>query len=394
MKRQQKAARTHSEVTSTTSHEGMRRASSDVVAKLGVWCDLALLGVATAHLSVAPYTKVEESFNVQASHDFLFHGTDLPSYDHHEFPGVVPRTCLGALAIALAASPLSWLSQVLGCSKVASLIAVRFMLAAMVTLGFSYFRKAVMRRFSGSVGVALTVIMCAQFHLPFYMSRPLPNTFALALTLLAYSKWLADEHRACLAILIATMTIFRSELLVLAAMIALSALVSRLTQPPGTQRGIGFLEGIVVGFIAMCGALLCSAPIDSLFWWHSVQRPLWPEGEVFYYNTVLNKSQAWGVSPFHWYFTSALPKAMLGAVLLLPFGLMPWPRSLPLPASLSAAHHSMGHLVLPVLAFVLLYSLLPHKELRSARLRNHDRPRGPHHLVRTHRPRRQWYCGL
>ena len=71
------------------------------------------------HLYLSPYTKVEESFNLQAVHDILTYG--LPreefvdrlqaQYDHFSFPGAVPRTFVGALALAGVARPFIWLSQ-------------------------------------------------------------------------------------------------------------------------------------------------------------------------------------------------------------------------------------------------------------------------------------------
>lgn len=72
------------------------------------WVGLVLLlaGLILLHLFVAPYTKVEESFHVQATHDILAHGfpygdnIDRSHYDHFEFPGAVPRTAVGATILA------------------------------------------------------------------------------------------------------------------------------------------------------------------------------------------------------------------------------------------------------------------------------------------------------
>ena len=81
---------------------------------------LLLPGVILLHLFVSPYTKVEESFNIQATHDILTYG--IPSsntssylneyYDHVSFPGSVPRTFTGAVVLAGVSRPwIGWLSS-------------------------------------------------------------------------------------------------------------------------------------------------------------------------------------------------------------------------------------------------------------------------------------------
>lgn len=68
------------------------------------------------HLYVAPYTKVEESFNMQATHDILAYGVPTDNfylrlkahYDHMTFAGAVPRTFVGSLVLAAVARPFVW----------------------------------------------------------------------------------------------------------------------------------------------------------------------------------------------------------------------------------------------------------------------------------------------
>ena len=103
--------------------------------------------------------------------------------------------------------------------------------------------------------------------------------------------------------------------------------------------------------VSFVGSLVLSMPIDSYFW----QRWIWPELAGFYYNAVLGSSANWGVSPFHYYFTSALPRLFINPMT-------------PLLALLALAHPGTAQqarpLALPSLLFVAIYSLQPHKEAR------------------------------
>ena len=71
------------------------------------------------HLWASPYTKVEESFNIQAVHDILTYGiptrnvneTFKAQYDHMTFPGAVPRTFVGALTLAELSRLVIWWNE-------------------------------------------------------------------------------------------------------------------------------------------------------------------------------------------------------------------------------------------------------------------------------------------
>lgn len=146
-----------------------------------------------AYVLLFPFSKVEESFNLQATHDLLYHSTihDLASFDHLEFPGVVPRTFLGAIAVSMISWPLFAINYfLLNGPKYWTLLLVRCSLGFLTWCGACAFVKAVRDKFGARCGQLMWLLHCLQFHLPFYSSRTLPNTFALALAYYAYSYWL------------------------------------------------------------------------------------------------------------------------------------------------------------------------------------------------------------
>ncbi|KAH8347100.1 hypothetical protein KR059_005207 [Drosophila kikkawai] len=299
--------------------------------------DLLVFLTAAAHLVYTPFTKVEESFNLQAMHDILYLRNNFSQYDHHEYPGVVPRTFIGPLVVSMLSAPFVLLFETLNVNKFWAQYVVRLVLAGAISVAWTNLRQAVTRIYGVEVRLWFTAITITQFHFMFYMTRPLPNIFALPIVLYAIAYWLRDQHKPFIVCSGVAILVFRSELALFLGFLLAISLLQRKSSIDGMLK-IALPAGICI--------LAATVLVDSFFW----RRLLWPEGEVLWYNTILNKSSNWGTSPFLWYFYSALPRAMGASLVFVPIGIALEPRIRPL--------------ALSALAFVLLYSILPHKELR------------------------------
>ncbi|GJD11668.1 Dol-P-Man:Man(7)GlcNAc(2)-PP-Dol alpha-1,6-mannosyltransferase [Galdieria sulphuraria] len=296
-------------------------------------CLLFLLSF--AYLYWVPFTKVEESFNIQATFDLIFHPLQLSSYDHFVFPGVVPRTFIGALLISI---PLIPLQRIFEWSPLTCLFVVRATLLLLLLSTILLLERATCHRYGRAVGNWFLLITCSQFHILFYGSRLLPNTFALVFSNLFLSLFLEGHWNISFFILSFTCVVFRFELVLLLAVSFLIVLGHHHRQVSKSVIRYGFWGSIV-------GTLL-SVSIDSLFW----KRFCFPEFEAFYFNAIQGHSKQWGVFPFYWYFTHAIPKLLMGALGGLSIG---W-----------ILDRRTWSLYIISFGYVVLYSCLGHKEVR------------------------------
>lgn len=322
--------------------------------------DVFALLTIVVYVIVCPYTKVEESFNMQAIYDHLHFGLDIASYDHLQFPGVVPRTFLGSLTVSAVSFPFVLAAKALQLEGVFQQMIVRIALGALTWLTLVRLRRAVQTRFSRRAAQLFVLFTALQFHICFYASRTLPNTFAVLLAAVSFAMWLERRPVAALQILGAATVVVRCDMLILVASLALTALLG---------GEIAFIPTLLTGVGTCAAALAVTVAVDSFFW----RRWLWPEGVVLFFNTVENRSALWGVSPWHWYASAALPKsltftlpwvalcvllALLGGRKAKADGAADWDALL----ATSRAHcRSALYFLAPAVLFIGLYSYLPHK---------------------------------
>lgn len=334
--------------------------------------DATLIALVSFHLVISPFTKVEESFNIQAIHDILKFGIfpleTIDNYDHKQFPGVVPRTFLGSLVVAGLAKPILLLSSAFGFEiegyelqklvrAVLGLVNVLMLIRLRDSINKITFSDKKSKR-KGLIGFWYTTLLLSQFHLLYYSSRTLPNFIALPLVNFSLSKIIQGDLSG-LTWLAFTGIVFRLEVGLFGLIIAIVS-------------SLGFGQSNIFGniiYLAM-GTLLggfTSFCIDSYFW----GRPLIPEIDSFIFNIVQGKSTEWGTEPWDTYFKKYLFQSFRPPVILMLAipGLINDPandgtkfgdkKSVPHPA-----RYSLRILFISSILFIAAMSFQPHKEWR------------------------------
>lgn len=164
---------------------------------------LLFIAIATLHLHVSPFTKVEESFNIQAIHDILNYGVPTSNvsakfehyFDHMTFPGAVPRTFIGSLIVSGLAKPQIWFGNLVG---KAAQVHVRAVLGGLNATALAVFARSVQLAYGPIVAAWYVVLQASQFHLWYYASRTLPNMFAFPLSMMPFLtvSMCIDKHQA------------------------------------------------------------------------------------------------------------------------------------------------------------------------------------------------------
>lgn len=187
------------------------------------------------------------------------------------------RAYAGAIALSVLTFPFKLAATAFSLPKIWVQVAFRIVLGAANVASFALLKSAAAEAFGNHTATCFALLTASQFHLPFYMSRPLPNSLALVVTTAGLAAWLRGgrPYRA-IGLLTFAAVVFRCDAILLAGLVGLHLLAT---------RQVSFLAGMCAGAAAAVTGLALSVGVDSFFW----QRWLWPEGEVLWFNTALNK---------------------------------------------------------------------------------------------------------
>lgn len=343
--------------------------------------EAVLLALSLVYIFTAPFSKVEESFNIHATYDIVFNlflnesGNGLEDFDHFDFPGVVPRTFTGSVILSGILYPIIFILNF--CSrfgflsrtavKLATYMLMRCSLACLTWKALVSIGHTLRDKYDHIVQKWFVVFCFVQFHLLFYSGRLLPNSFALIICSFATNHLIQGNNITCLFLLTFCTIVFRCDVIILVGLILILSLF---------KRKISFKQVVLYGSICIALSLLPGLFIDTYFWSppdslgktyfddridiKKIDLGLFtiivPELQVFIFNVLLGQSKNWGVMPFAWFFYSALPKLLLIAY---PVSLLSGVNILKRKIELSKMQFSLLGL-----AYVLIYSFSGHKETR------------------------------
>ncbi|KAJ3760692.1 Alg9-like mannosyltransferase family-domain-containing protein [Lentinula raphanica] len=223
--------------------------------------DILILLLGYLHVYLAPYTKVEESFNLHAVHDVLMYGVGtregVDCYDHFKFPGPVPRTFIGSLVLAGVSYPVSTITSTTSSSN------------------------------SPSTEQPQQSEQCQRCQ----------------------QATRSTNIERAIALLVFTAVVLRAEVVLLLGPVVLQSLA---------LGYVGFWRVVWVGLVIGLVSIATTVAVDSFFW----RELVWPEAKGILFNVVEGNSSQWGTSPIYTYIPlllnlllTSLPLSIFGCIL-------------------------------------------------------------------------------
>ena len=142
---------------------------------------------------------------------------------------------------------------------------MRFSLAFLNFLALHCLRRSLIQKYGSIAGKCFVLICCTQFHLMFYLGRPLPNIFALAVITYAFSCYMdgvildliqnkLQNYKRFLYLFTMCCVIIRCDTLVLFAPFILHILINHY---------LSFFEIVSCGIMAGIISLLLSVLLEK-----------------------------------------------------------------------------------------------------------------------------------